>query len=429
MRLKKLIKLTIIFFLFFCFNICNYVSANIDGGLDLSCESAVLINSSTGQVLYSKNKDEKMYPASTTKILTAILAIENCNLDDIVVASSTAVNSIPSGYSNAGIQIGEELTIEQLLEVFLVHSANEAGYILAEHISGNIENFSNLMNNKASEIGCKNTNFNNPSGIQNENHYSSAYDLALIAKYCMNNQTFRRIVSMPYCQISATNKYEERYFSNTNEMLNPDSKYYNENVIGIKTGFTSQAKNCLISGYKKDNVELISVVLGAPQADSNGTSGKYYDTKTLFDYAMNNFTNKSIASKGQIMYQIKVEHATPETENLDVILNNDINVFLNNSIDINSLNPEIKIKEDLSAPIAENEVIGSITYNIDGITYTSDLVSSHNVENSSFLGIIIKLFFAIILLVIVYELMYSDKKKKNKKKKSKGKYLYGRIKY
>lgn len=424
MRFKKLIIFIIEFILLFLlFSSCSSFASDTLT-LDLSAESAILIDSSTGQILYSKNEQEQRYPASTTKILTAILAIENCSLDEKVTASYNAVMSIPSGYSNAEIRVGESLTVKELLEVFLVHSANEAGYILAEHISGTVSDFADLMNAKASELGCSNTHFTNPSGLHDKNHYTTAYDLSLIAKYCMQNTTFRSIVSMPSCTILATDMHEQRYFLNTNDMLNSKSKYYDEYVIGIKTGFTSQAKNCLIAGYKKDGIELISVILGAPQNASNGLSGKFTDTKTLFDYGMNNFSNKTIASKGQVITQIKIEHATADTQNLDLILENDITALVSNSKDLSSLEPEIKLNENLSAPIAENTVLGTITYTIDGISCTENIVSSHSVKASTLFEIILKLFFAIIILFIVYELMYPKKKKKTRKK-----YLYGRVKY
>ncbi len=149
--------------------------------LNIHSDAAILMDYKTGTVLYSKASEEKMYPASTTKILTAIIALEKCNLDDIVTVSKSAISAIPSGYSSAYLSEGEEISVNDLITVFLVHSANDAGYILAEHISGSIEEFAKLMNEKALEIGCKNTHFTNPSGIHDENHYTTAYELDLIA--------------------------------------------------------------------------------------------------------------------------------------------------------------------------------------------------------------------------------------------------------
>lgn len=429
MKIKKLIKIIIILFILNFTVFCGYSHAT---NLELYSTSAILIEKDTGKVLYSKNAEQKMYPASTTKILTAILAIENLSLDEKLTASYEAVMAIPSGYSNAAIQVGETLTVKELLEVFLVHSANEAGYILAENISGSIPEFANLMNKKAEDIGCKNTHFTNPSGLHDENHYTTAYDLALIARYCMKNETFRSIVSMSSCTIAATDKYEERYFKNTNEMLNPKSEYYNENIIGIKTGYTSQAQNCLISGMQKNGIELISVVLGSPaSAGEKGVSGKYTDTQTLFDYGIENFSYRNVVEAGQVITQIEVEHATEETKKLDLIAEENIEIFCDNSL-FETLNPQITIAENISAPITVNTVLGTVTYTVDGTTYTSNLLAKNDVNANPYLKNLLKIIFAIVILVVVYELMYAKKNKKSKNKKNKKtgeKYLYGRVKY
>lgn len=430
MKFKKLIKSFIIFFILSLTVFCNCCFAK---SLEIYSEAVILIEKDTGKILYSKNANEKRYPASTTKILTAILAIENLSLDEKLTASYEAVMSIPSGYSNAAIQVGESLTVKELLEVFLVHSANEAGYILAEGVSGSFSAFADFMNTKAAEIGCTNTHFTNPSGLHDEKHYTTAYDLSLIAQYCMKNETFRSFVSMPSCTIAATDKYEERYFRNTNEMLNSKSQYYNENIIGIKTGYTSQAQNCLIAGIQKDGMELISVVLGAPaSASEKGVSGKYTDTQTLFDYGTENFGYQKVASSGDVITQIEVEHATSETKNLDLVLEQSIETFANNSINVENLKAQIHINDNITAPIKANDILGTVTYNIDGTTYTRNLLAKNDVKASTFFENLLKIAFAIIILFIVFELMYAKKNKKskkNKKKKSNEKYLYGRVKY
>ncbi len=260
MKFKKILILLLILFINLPYGISKATNEN---ELNISSEAAILIDSNTGAVLYGKNEDKKMYPASTTKILTAIITLEKCNLDEMVTAHKTAISAIPSGYSSCYLSDGEEMNVKDLLTVFLVHSSNDAGYVLAEHISGSIENFADLMNQKAAEIGCTNSHFMNPSGIHDENHYSTAHDLSLIARYCMKNSTFRSIVSMPKCTVPATNKFEARTYANTNDILNPSSKYHIADCIGIKTGFTTEAQNCLIAGFSKNNLELISVILGA----------------------------------------------------------------------------------------------------------------------------------------------------------------------
>ena len=378
---------------------------------------AVLLESSTGKMLYGKNENEKLYPASTTKILTAILAIENCTLTEKITANNTAITAIPVGYSNAAIQPGETLTAQELLDLFLIHSANEVGYIFAEHISGNIESFATLMNKKAAELGCKNTHFTNPSGLHDTNHYSTAYDMALIARYCMKNETFRNIVSKTSCTIEATDKYQERYFKNTNDLINPSSKYYYEYAIGVKTGFTSQAKNCLISASKKDGLELIAVVLGA-EATEDGKSGRYMDSINLFNYGFSNYKNQEIATANTVIDDITIDNATKDTKNLSLLLKDNITALTPANLDLNKLNYSINLNENISAPIAEGDKLGKITYNIDGTTYSSDLIASHSVEELNNSLIILQVILAIIVILILFKL-FSFKKKSSKRKKSK----------
>lgn len=395
---------------------------NIQETINLYSEAAVLIDSKTGTILYGKNENQKMYPASTTKILTAIIALEKCNLSDKITASYDAVMSIPAGYSNAAIQPDEVLTLKELLDMFLIHSANEVGFILAEHISGSNAEFANLMNQKAIEIGCTNTHFTNPSGIHDENHYSTSYDMALIAKYCMQNDEFRKIVSKKSCTISPTDKYEERYFVNTNDLILPSSQYYYQYAIGIKTGYTSQAKNCLISASLKDDLELIAVVLGA-QTTETGKSGRYIDTKNLFEYGYSKYKIQEIATQNSVIDEITIPNATKETKTLQLLLKDSISSIAPINFDSNNLDYNIELNDNISAPISEGSVLGKITYNINGINYSSDLLASHNVEKSNLIIIICQIAMVIIVLFILSKLLSPKKSYKKKNlKKSKKKY-------
>lgn len=242
-------------------------------------DSVILINGKTGEIIYSKNGDQKMYPASTTKIMTAILVIENTSLTDIVTVSKSAISSIPSGYSTAYLAEGEQISVANLLKALLIHSANDAANVLAEYTSGSIEKFVYMMNEKATSLGCTNTHFVNANGIHNVEHFSTANDLSIIAKYCMENSTFRTLVSMQTCNISETNKSAKRTYTNTNDLILNTSEYFREDCIGIKTGYTSQAKNCLICASSKDDMELIAVILSAQTSND-----RYSDANTLLDY-------------------------------------------------------------------------------------------------------------------------------------------------
>ena len=408
--MKMLKRILIFTCIIFCLLPFSLVKAT---DFEIASKAAVLMETTTGKILLSKDENEQLYPASTTKILTAILAIEKYNLTDKLTASNSAVMSIPAGYSNAGIKQGETLTVDELLNLFLIHSANEVGYIFAENISGNIENFANLMNQKASSLGCKNTHFTNPSGIHDVNHYSTAYDMALIAQYCMKNETFRSIVSKKSCTVEATDKYEKRYFKNTNDLLNPSDKYYYEYAIGIKTGYTSQARNCLIAGAKKDNLELIAVTLG-----SQSQNDRYTDTINMFEYGFDNYKIQQVATANTVIKDLTIENATKDTKNLPLLLKENITALTPSSIDLNNLNYSVTLNDKILAPISENDVLGKITYNIDGIEYSSDLIASHSVEEFNFVLMLVQILLAILVLFILTKLFIPKKKKYKRRKKS-----------
>ena len=386
-------------------SISNYTVPS-QNNLSLYSEAGILIDSKTGKVLYGKNENVKMFPASTTKILTAIITIENCNLSDKVTASREAIISIPPGYSNAEIQPNDTISVQDLLNVFLIHSANEAGYILAEHISGSIENFANLMNEKAKEIGCTNTHFTNPSGIHNENHYSTAYDMSLIAQYCMKNETFRKIVSTPYITFSPSEGKQLKFY-NTNDLIINTSKYYYKYAIGIKTGYTSQAKNCLISASSKDGLELIAVILGAAHSEEV-SSTRYVDTINLFNYGFDNYKSTEILARNSVIKNVEVENATKDTKDLSLLAKDTISVLVPKNINIDTLEPSIEIN-NLSAPISEGAVVGKITYNINGENYFTDLVAGNSVIRSDIKTLIVQIVLAILFLCILTKLL---KKKK-----------------
>jgi len=298
---------------------------NIEDGMKIYSEAAILIEAKTGKILYEKNIHDRKYPASTTKILTTIIALENCDLNEKAIASSNAINSLEEGYAKADIQIGESFTIAELLDVMMIQSANEAAVIIAEHISGSVSEFAKLMNQKAKEIGCTDSNFVNPNGMHNENHYSSAYDLALIAKYCMKNEKFRKLANKMECSLPRTELWQdeqveehgERDFKNTNKLLVEGHRYYYPYAIGIKTGFTTPAKNCLVSASNKDGFETIAVVLHA-ETTEDGLSARYLDTINLFEYGYSNYNLSDIINENTEESLFEEVSATPDIKQQQV---------------------------------------------------------------------------------------------------------------
>jgi serine-type D-ala-D-ala carboxypeptidase len=412
-------KLKIIFFIFiFLMQFIIFISPSYadSDNLKTYCPSCILIEANTGKILYEKNSNDVRFPASTTKIMTAILTVENCNLDDVATVSHNAVYSIPYDYTHASLKEGEELTIEQLLYALMIPSANDAAIVLAEHISGSVEEFAKLMNKRAEELGCKNTHFVNPNGIHSKDHTSTSYDLALMGKFAMQNSIIRKIVSTTQFTLPATNKYSktDRIFNNSNDLLNTYSKYYYEGTTGVKTGYTGEAGNCIIASAKKNNLEVILVVLGG-ESTNTGLSQRYLDCKTLFDYAFNNYSLKTLNEKNAVLKQITVRGATEETQNLNVLIKDKIEIFSENSADLSSLEPEITLDENLMAPISANSAIGKITYNYDGQTYSSDLIAETQVLSSDFLPLLFRI---LLIFVVLYLLFLLLKKPKNKSKKT-----------
>lgn len=235
--------------------------------LGLVGASAILIDADTGEVLYEKNKDEQHYPASTTKMMTAILAIENLDLNkNIPIDADTPFTEGSRMY----LIEGETISGKDVMYGMMLDSANDAAVAFAKKVSGTVEDFAKLMNEKAKEVGAKNTHFVNPNGLHDEKHVTTAYDLAMIARYCMRNETFRHYVGTYHYVIPATNKQQERPMYNTNRMLYDEKtkvtvggeqrgcKY--EGITGIKTGYTSNAQGCLVASAKRGNMELIAVV-------------------------------------------------------------------------------------------------------------------------------------------------------------------------
>lgn len=255
--------------------------------LNIYCKSCVLVECSTHKIAYEKNSEEKLYPASTTKLLTAIITLQKCELTDTVTITSDMINQIPAGYTIAYLQPGETISIEQLLYLLLIPSANDAGFALAIHISGSIDSFAQLMNETAKSLGCTNSNFTNPSGIHNDNHYSTAKDMSLIGLKAIEYPLISQIGSLKEYTYNSSNGTSRR-FTTTNTLIQETEKNYYEYATGLKTGFTSPAGSCIVATAQKDNMKFLAVVLGAPEPDAN-INYRDADCKTLFDYGFENY--------------------------------------------------------------------------------------------------------------------------------------------
>lgn len=405
MKIKLKILATMLILLF-CLQSFAYA-------VSVSAESAILVEVSTGRIIYEKESTKQMFPASTTKMMTAILVIENCDLQEIVTVSETALQNIPSGYVTCDLSVGEEISVNDLLYALMIPSANDAAFVLAEHIAGSVDAFSDMMNNKAREIGCTNTHFVNPNGIHDSRHYSTAYDLYLIAKYCMQNEIFRNIVSTKEYTLPATNKHEEtnRSFKTTNDLLNSEKTNYYKTAIGIKTGHTSMAGYCLVSESSRDGLDFISVVLNG-ETDNK----RFQDAVKLFDYGYDNYTLTKVKEKNQLIETVEVENATKETMHLDLIIDEEITVINNKSITIDKIIPEIELNEEILAPINAGDVLGTIRYKVDDIEYSAKLIAKNDVFEKPNYSIFLVIAGIVLLLVAIAIL--NRKKHKSRKRKN-----------
>ena len=261
-------------------------------GMDVVAESAIVMEQETGTILYSKNMDDVHFPASITKIMTALLVLENCQLDETVTFSADAVYGTELGSSSIARDVKEEMTVEQTLYGMMLESANECAYALGEHVAGDIPSFVDMMNERAKELGCTNTHFNNTNGLPDDEHYTTAHDMALIARAAYKIPKFAEIVGTKNYTIPPTNKHSDPTpLNNHHQMLHyyKTNKYLYEYCLGGKTGYTVVAGATLVTYAKKDGMTLICVVM------KDTTSDEYTDTTNLFEYCFDNFSTYAVA--------------------------------------------------------------------------------------------------------------------------------------
>jgi hypothetical protein len=342
----------------------------------------ILMEESTGTILYEKNSDEAHYPASITKIMTTLLVLENGNLSDMVTFSDDAINNTEG--SGIARDYGEQMTLEQCLYGVMLESANECAYAVAEHVGGTVENFVDMMNAKAKELGCTNTHFANPHGLQDENHYTTAHDMALIAQAAYQNETFRIIIGTKMYTIPPTNKHaEETVLRNHHDMLctyhNANRKYLYPYCVGGKTGYTATANSTLVTYAEKDGMTLICVVMNTQSPN------QFIDTVNLFDYAFDNFQVLNVA-ENDTDYSAET---TVDNGNL-----NNIEPFVELDKDAVIVLPKTAEFSDTSSSVEYNdsdpEIAGSITYTYAGrnvgkadIKTTGVVVEGYAFDNES----------------------------------------------
>lgn len=379
-------------------------------------------------VIAQKNKDKRKFPASLTKIATAMVTIKNVkNLNEKTKVSQNAIDVLANtGAQVAGLKVGDTLSIRHLLELIMVYSACDACTVVAEYVAGNVPEFVKMMNNWAKSVGCENTNFTNCDGLHDNEHYTTASDMAIMTLEAMKNETFEKICTMKECE------YDGNRFIHTNFMLDEHHlTYYYEYAEGIKTGSTSEAGYCVITKASKDGYNYLAVVMDSPVKKLNGLETKcsFIDAATLFDWAFDSLKYSVVVKGNDVVYEIPVENGK-DADTLQLGSKNDITALVPASLDASAVMVKpVDPPESVEAPIAKGEKIceADVIY-ANKVVATVDLCAAQTVELSTFLKIVnaLKKFFgnsvvltiliiAIILLIIYIYVFFMKLQKANRK--------------
>ena len=341
--------------------------------------SAILIESSTGKVLYGKNENKKMYPASMTKIMTLLLTMEALQNNRITLNDEVTIskNASSMGGTQIFLEEGSKVKVETLLKGIGIASANDAAVAMAEYIGGSEENFVKMMNDRAKELGCKNTSFKNPHGLDEKDHLTTAYDLSLIAKELIKYPLALKITSTYEDNIDVSGK--NHWLVNTNKLI----RFYS-GIDGLKTGYTDKAGYCLTATMERNNMRLISVVMKEETKDNRSS-----DTVNMMEYGFSSYGSKNIIKKDDYVKTMTIDNA--KNRNVNYYLSNDVNIIVNKNVrDVKyTIDEELY---DVKAPLLKNSVIGKLKLSYDNNTYEYDLIVKEKIKKSNYFNILEHLF-------------------------------------
>ncbi len=352
---------------------------------ETEAQNVLLMSTETGAVIFEKAADERIHPASTTKIMTLVVALENCkDLQAEVTASEHYDDDLVIGSSGITVKEGEVFTVEQLLYAVAIASANDAANVLAEHIGGSVEGFVKLMNDKAAALGLKNTHFVNVHGLTADGHYTSARDMGILMEYALGQDLFRTLMSTYARTIPATNKTEKRVISTTNSMISAVSSNYYKYARGGKTGTTTPAGYNLVSWAVKNDREYICVAMHAPK-ETNYSNPIFRDSKDLYEWAFNNFTTRLVVNTSDPQQEIPVE-LSAEKDYVVLTAKEEISAVLRKDVAPQSLTYTVEVPEEVLAPVHKGDVIGRLTVSQEGIVLgTTELVAGEDINRSTVL--------------------------------------------
>ncbi|MBE7003862.1 MAG: D-alanyl-D-alanine carboxypeptidase [Ruminococcaceae bacterium] len=384
------------FFLIFVLCLTLTPAAHAKDSFDVDAKAALLVDVGSGETLYEKNSRERNYPASITKVMTALLVLEavdagKLSLDQEITASEGAFEGLAADGSTSNIKPGETMTVEDLLNCMLIVSANESTHILAEAVSGTVQNFVVLMNQRAEELGCENTHFANPSGLHDDRHYSTAWDIYLITCEAIKHDEFVEICARKAYTVPETNLSKARELHSTNYLISTWRTgwpgYYYEDARGIKTGSTPEAGYCLVASAERGSRKLISVVLGAKRItleDGKTTETQSFtETIKLFDHGFDDFKRMSLLSPDEFICEVPVE-LSGEANYVVVHPEEGMEHMVPSDLELDDLTRTVQLTKDVvDAPIAEGDVLGTITVSYGDIEYgTVNLLALNDVSAS-----------------------------------------------
>ncbi len=355
---------------------------------DITAEAVILVDAKSGLVLFEKNPDKKMFPASTTKIMTAMVVLEAVDKGEVTLEQEYTMtqeifDTLALDGSSIYLEVGETMPLGDLLKGLLVASGNDAAALMADGLAGSIDAFVERMNAKAAELGLVNTHFVNPHGLHDENHYTTARELSIMAREAMKNETFRSIVESAHVYLEVTNMTpERRYYINTNNLVSRMRYpyYFYEYATGIKTGSTTEAGSCLVSSAEKDGRSVISVVLNS---EDNSTS--HNESKAILEHGLEDFALQKLARRDDIFGEVKVKQAAGDTDHLILSAEENVEVLFPEDGNIEEIEKIVEIPKSVRAPISSGQVIGKVSFVHKGQTLGEvKLISTQEVERSFF---------------------------------------------
>lgn len=371
----------------------NYIDSVETDGIKLNCNVNLLISLDDDSVIIEKNADKKVAPASLTKIMTALVVLQNeSNLNRKMTISEEAIKSIAgTGSSTSGLMSGEELTVYEVLCCLLIPSGNDAANALAIEYGGSIEGFVKMMNEAAKSLGCKNTNFENAHGLDSPNHLTTANDLVIITKAALEYPAFETITNSYIYDLPATNKHNARRIVTSNDLINPYRNAYNKSVKGIKTGTTGNAGRCLISCASKDGYNYLAVAMGGKYVDSDGDGTNdlnqaFEDTNTMYNWAFRNLKYEIVTRQGQFVCSIPLNNCS-SADSAKLVAANEVLALVPQGNDSQSVSFKIiEAPKSLDAPLKKGDVVGKAAIIYAGQQIgTVDIVVAEDAKRDFFL--------------------------------------------